>query len=184
MGVVSPNLSFLWEGRPRSHGPRYGPRVSPPCQGPGWKHLLAWLVGLGPPGGTAQRLHLLSWKLCMGGEGTAAFERDPWIFWPFSVSPPVNVCALAQVPACTGTAWCGMGPRKQTLFPLPSWPSEPGSSGRGLAACGTPCFCLLVTPPEACCCCWGRLPGWGWPAYARGREGDTAAVFLRGQSLY
>lgn len=89
-----PQLSFLREGRLYSQGRRCGPQVSSPLEGPGKKHLLAWLTDLGPPGGAAQWLYLLSWNGCTDG-GTAAFECNPWVLWLVSASPAVNVCALA-----------------------------------------------------------------------------------------
>lgn len=117
------------------------PEVWPSCvsslPGARREHLLAWLTGLGPPGGTAQWLYLLSWELCMEGTALQHLNVTLGSSAPFRV-PSGNACALARGPACTGTAQCGMGARKQARPSLPSWPSEAGDGGKGLAACGTP----------------------------------------------
>lgn len=123
-----------------------------------------------------------------GRGDTAACEHKPWILWPLSVSPTVNACALAQAPACTGWPWCGMGPRKQTLPSLPDWPSEPGDGSRGGLPLVEPLPSLVsLLPHQRPAAAVGRVAprlGGGGTASTRGWEGDTAAVFLPGQSLY
>lgn len=80
-----PELSFLRKGRLCSPGLKWGPYACLVF----WAGNTSRLAGMGHPEWVAQRLHLLSWKLCTGG--IVALECNPGIF----LAPPVPYCKCA-----------------------------------------------------------------------------------------
>lgn len=147
-------------------GPEVWPLGSPPLGGAGQGAQAgsqAWAFQKGQRSGT-----LLWWKSCTGG--TAVFERNHWIFWPCLC--PHCKCALGHRPACT--AGVGLGPGSKLSLPFPTGPLSHDAAEGGL---------LLVEPhaflssslcsPTRGLLLLGRLPGGGWPACARGWEGEV-----------